>query len=245
MYNNSLDYLNKLIQQKIAIFNENHKNMACRVLDEKDGLFIDVELIGSDNEPLKSIKSIENVMVMQSVNYSPCLKKGDIGFLWDIKLDLTGFIDDVRYSDDYVSRFFIFIPLLKKSEFQSNAKDFFIQTNEKKTKLVLNDESVNLTTDGNVTNTIKGDISISGEKTLKAELKDAVNIKGKSITIEGSGTDPLQIKNNVGSLKAAFDAVFQAMDGLAASAATSTGYNPSAYEAAKPLAEQMISKIVE
>lgn len=244
MYNNSLDYLNKLIHQKIAIVTENYKNIPCRVLDVKDGLFIDVEPIGSNNEPLKSIKSIENVMVMQSVNYSPCLKKGDIGFLWDIKLDLTGFIEDVRYNDDYVSKFYLFIPLLKKSEFNSNAKDFFIQTNEKKTKLVLNDESVNLTTDGNVTNTIKGDITINGEKTFKAELKDAVSVKGKSITIESSGTDPLQIKNNAGSLKAAFDAIFQAMDGLAASAATATGYNPAAYQAAKPLAEQMISKIV-
>ena len=88
--------------------------------------------------------------------------------------------------------------------------------------------------DDKYTKTIKGAVEIEG--------KDKITIKsGALATIKSK--NPIEIGTDAGTLKAAFDAVFSAMD-LIASGMTGASTNPAAYQGGKTAFTQQISKIV-
>lgn len=105
--------------------------------------------------------------------------------------------------------------------------------------------------------TAKGAVSISSEADIIQQAKGAYNITADgdmSATLKGAfkcecnefsvtAKSPLKIGSNAGTLKACFDAIFQAMDGLSAGL-TGPSSNPAGYQAAKPAAQAQIQQIV-
>ena len=225
-------YISQMIEANAEVL-----NMVAKVNDPKDGFLIDVDVLNKKNEIDTSIGTLQNILVFQSINFSPCIKKDDLGILLNIKIDINANLNEVTNNDIYEGDiFYIFIPLQRKKEFQSNAETFMIQSNSTKNNIKLDDKQLQVTIE-------EGDIIAQAKGAYTITTQDAFKLECKGYTMEATGTDPIVIKNSVGGLKEVIDNLFQCMDGLA-SGLTGTTSNPAAYNGVKPTAQQMINKII-
>ena len=167
----------------------------------------------------KNIAPIElkNIPVWQNGNVNWQLNEGDIGILLNI-----GINPDLLILQD----FYIFLA------FSQNYKQGLALYNENNS-LILQKENTQL-------NTPKQMQINSQNMALKAQQK--AEIEANEIIIKG--TQPLDIKNDAGSLKSVCDSLFDAMD-LLASGMSGQTTNPAAYNAGKDAIKAVISQILK
>ena len=160
---------------------------------------------------------LKNIPVWHNGNINWQLKKDDIGILLNIGINPDLFI----FED-----FYIFLA------FSQNFKEGLALYNENNS-LILQKENTQL-------NTPK-QMQINAENiALKSQQK--AEILSDEIIIQG--TQPLDIKNNAGSLKNVCDTLFQAMD-LLADGMTGQSTNAAAYKAGKSALQSQISQILK
>lgn len=208
------DFLGDLL----AVVNENidckinaiQKGQICKVVST-DGFYVSVNTLNYKGEVFEGDFVIKGVPILQSPKLSLPIKKDDLGILLNIQIDLSNIIENKEYFTDIEHDFYVFMPIVAKANFKSNADDFYVSSNEGDTTLILNDKEAKLNT--------KGDLSI-----------------------KSSGTNTVEFGNSAGTLKTAFDAIFQAMD-LIASGMTGTTTNPGAYNGGKTALQQQIAQI--
>lgn len=256
------DEINKLVNNKIESNRDiEGKTLIAQVI-ETNGFNVDLNIIEIDNKVADGELPLKNIPILQQRNIQPCIKKGDYGLLLNININLNNFIYEKEYVKQFYTDYYVFLPFMQLKEFNSNAEDFLLQSNlqnsnvvmndtsltmqvkEKQdseilSKLLLNKENIEMTASKNITSTAKEAITTTCEKKYTVASKDEVSIKGAK---------PIELGCDAGTLKACFDAVFEAMDALKSSAmvagqATLT-WLPQ-YDSAKQKATQEIGKIVK
>lgn len=190
-----------------------------------EGNYVDCELTTGED----TLTPFTKVPVIQSPYVSPIVKVGDFGLLLNVAISLDSVladkIDNLKLQGQ---NYFVFLPLIKDADYKSAANVLTLNSEDLKSSIELSNEKLN----------------VEIEKDIIAAARGSYSLSAKSIKIAASGTDPLDIANSVGGLGDVLTQIFTCLDALAAGL-TGTTSNPAAYEAAKPLAQQVIQKIVK
>lgn len=253
-----IDEINKLVNNKIEKNRDvEGKTLIAQVI-ETNGFNVDLNIIEIDNKVADGELPLKNIPILQQRNIQPCIKKGDYGLLLNININLNNFIYEKEYVKQFYSEYYVFLPFMQLKEFNSNAEDFLLQSNlqnsnvvmndtsltmqvkeskdsENLSKVMLNKDNVEMTASKNIVSTAKEAITTTCQKKYTIDCKDEVSIKGAK---------PIELGCNAGTLKACFDAVFQAMDAIA-SGMTGQTTNPASYQGAKSALQQQINQIVK
>lgn len=221
LIDNQIRSINTCYIAKITEINENKVS----VINSNKYLFKDKEQdYPIINNCLVAIPQCENLKINLP------LKVGDYGICVVTQEDYTNYKKNGNDSAPNTPRKFdisdsIFIPF---SLFQTQSIDsekFSIEYTEG-SKLEFDKENLNL----------------SSQKDSKIEIKEALKIECKDISIESSSE--IEIKNSKGSLMDVCDTIFQAMD-LLATGMKGSGTEPSAFKGGKDALLQKIKGILK
>lgn len=264
--NELINEIERMVNIKIAQNDDmKSKNKIAQVI-ETNGFTVDLNLLQIDNSVMDGDIPLKNIPILQQRNIQPCIKKGDIGILLNIGIDLNNLIYEKEYDITFYNEYYLFLPFMQLKEFASNAEDFLIQSNiqnsnvtlndtsitmqvkeskdsENLSKLMLNKDNVEMSASKNITSTAKEAINFTSEKTMTTTCQNKYTIDCKD-EVSIKGAKPIEIGCNAGTLKACFDAVFQAMDAIA-SGMTGQTTNPASYQSAKTALQQQINQIVK
>lgn len=260
--NELVSEIERMVNIKIAQNDDmKSKNKIAQVI-ETNGFTVDLNLLQIDNSVMDGDIPLKNIPILQQRNIQPCIKKGDIGILLNIGIDLNNLIYEKEYDITFYNEYYLFLPFMQLKEFASNAEDFLIQSNlhnsnitlndtnitmqviekensENLSKLMLNKDNVEMSASKNITSTAKEAMTTTCQKKYTVDCKDEVSIKGAK---------PIELGCDAGTLKACFDAVFDAMDALKGSALVAGQATLSwlpQYDTAKQKAKQSIQNIVK
>lgn len=114
------------------------------ITDVKDGFLISCKLPTGEND----FKSFDEIPVLQSQWSSPIVQKGDYGLLLDIKNNLDAYLQEVQNDSQYGSlnqSYFVFLPIITKSQFNSSADKLSIFSADKQSKFELSNDETSLT----------------------------------------------------------------------------------------------------
>lgn len=261
-----IDEINKLVNNKIEKNRDvEGKTLIAQVI-ETNGFNVDLNIIEIDNKVADGELPLKNIPILQQRNIQPCIKKGDYGLLLNININLNNFIYEKEYVKQFYSEYYVFLPFMQLKEFNSNAEDFLLQSNLQNSNMVMNDTSLTMQVkekqDSDILSKVllnKDNVEMTASKVISSTAKEAINFTSektmtttcqKKYTIDCKdevsikGAKPIELGCNAGTLKACFDAVFQAMDAIA-SGMTGQTTNPASYQGAKSALQQQINQIVK
>lgn len=202
-YDNNWMYLNKLITDKILDTLPTRCYYAQVLVS--DGYFANVKLVTQES----SLVPIMGVPIIQSKYDHPITKPGDKGLLLNVAQNIGGLIEGKK-TDMQKTDYFVFLPLITKSEYKGDPLHRLISSPSLKTFFKLGDDGIVLeatTTISGKAQTLKfegetkitGNTSITGDTEVKGntsvtgdvEISGSLSVEGPQIAIKGSA--PLEI----------------------------------------------------
>lgn len=90
-------------------------------VDSTDGYYVSVKFFTGEN----SFKPIDNIPILQSPYLSPNVQQGDFGVILNIRNNIASILEGLENNNEFGSvgqNYFVFVPLLKKEQFQSAAE---------------------------------------------------------------------------------------------------------------------------
>lgn len=194
-------------------------------VNNAEGNYVDCELTTGEN----TLVPFTKVPVVQSPYISPIVKSGDFGLLLNVSISLDGVLaDKIEALKLQGQNYFVFLPLIKDADYKSTANVLTLSSEDLKSKVELSNEKLSATL----------------EKDLNISAKGKCELTANSLNLSASGADPLAISNSIGGLGDVITQLFTCLDALAAGL-TGASSNPAAYNAAKPVAQQMIKQILK
>lgn len=199
---------------------------------DTDGQYVSIKLASSEDV----FKDCKKVPIIQSQYFSPIVAKGDLGIALNIHLDIGNALEDLPFDRNVFNQdYLVFLPLITKKQFKSQADKLTISSQDLKSTIELSNEKLSIIAEKDIEQQAKGKYTIT--------TNSGYSLKASSYTVEASGASPISMKNSVGGLGDVITQLFQCMDALAAGLTGQTS-NPAAYNAAKPIAKALIDKIV-
>lgn len=202
-YDNNWMYLNKLITDKILDTLPTRCYYAQVLVS--DGYFANVKLVTQES----TLVPIMGVPILQSKYDHPITKPGDKGLLLNVAQNIGGLIEGKK-TDMQKTDYFVFLPLITKSEYKGDPLHRLISSPSLKTFFKLGDDGIVLeatTTISGKAQTLKfegetkitGNTSITGDTEVKGntsvtgdvEISGSLSVEGPQIAIKGSA--PLEI----------------------------------------------------
>lgn len=202
-YDNNWMYLNKLITDKILDTLPTRCYYAQVLVS--DGYFANVKLVTQES----TLVPIMGVPILQSKYDHPITKPGDKGLLLNVAQNIGGLIEGKK-TDMQKTDYFVFLPLITKSEYKGDPLHRLISSPSLKTFFKLGDDGIVLeatTTISGKAQTLKfegetkitGNTSITGDTEIKGntsvtgdvEISGSLSVEGPQIAIKGSA--PLEI----------------------------------------------------
>lgn len=202
-YDNNWMYLNKLIADKILDTLPTRCYYAQVLVS--DGYFANVKLVTQES----TLVPIMGVPILQSKYDHPITKPGDKGLLLNVAQNIGGLIEGKK-TDMQKTDYFVFLPLIAKSEYKGDPLHRLISSPSLKTFFKLGDDGIVLeatTTISGKAQTLKfegetkitGNTSIAGDTEVKGntsvtgdvEISGSLSVEGPQIAIKGSA--PLEI----------------------------------------------------
>lgn len=202
-YDNNWMYLNKLITDKILDTLPTRCYYAQVLVS--DGYFANVKLVTQES----TLVPIMGVPIIQSKYDHPITKPGDKGLLLNVAQNIGGLIEGKK-TDMQKTDYFVFLPLITKSEYKGDPLHRLISSPSLKTFFKLGDDGIVLeatTTISGKAQTLKfegetkitGNTSITGDTEIKGntsvtgdvEISGSLSVEGPQIAIKGSA--PLEI----------------------------------------------------
>ena len=202
-YDNNWMYLNKLITDKILDTLPTRCYYAQVLVS--DGYFANVKLVTQES----TLVPIMGVPIIQSKYDHPITKPGDKGLLLNVAQNIGGLIEGKK-TDMQKTDYFVFLPLITKSEYKGDPLHRLISSPSLKTFFKLGDDGIVLeatTTISGKAQTLKfegetkitGSTSITGDTEVKGntsvtgdvEISGSLSVEGPQIAIKGSA--PLEI----------------------------------------------------
>lgn len=186
-------------------------------VSKSDGYYIDAVIKGSQ------LPSLQKIPVLQSPYFSPIVKKGDVGLIININVDLSQFCEGLELDKNANnSPYFVFLPLCPKASRTAEAEALQLTSADGKHKITI-------TADG---------VSVACEKDFEAN--------GESIRL--TAKQPLNLRNSAGSVGEVLTEILNTLDALKASAvvtgsATLT-WTPQ-YDTAKAKAKSILQKVLK
>ena len=196
-------YLNKLITDKILDTLPTRCYYAQVLVS--DGYFANVKLVTQES----TLVPIMGVPILQSKYDHPITKPGDKGLLLNVAQNIGGLIEGKK-TDMQKTDYFVFLPLITKSEYKGDPLHRLISSPSLKTFFKLGDDGIVLeatTTISGKAQTLKfegetkitGNTSITGDTEVKGntsvtgdvEISGSLSVEGPQIAIKGSA--PLEI----------------------------------------------------
>lgn len=202
-YDNNWMYLNKLITDKILDTLPTRCYYAQVLVS--DGYFANVKLVTQES----TLVPIMGVPILQSKYDHPITKPGDKGLLLNVAQNIGGLIEGKK-TDMQKTDYFVFLPLITKSEYKGDPLHRLISSPSLKTFFKLGDDGIVLeatTTISGKAQTLKfegetkitgntsitGDTKITGNTSVTGdvEISGSLSVEGPQIAIKGSA--PLEI----------------------------------------------------
>lgn len=202
-YDNNWMYLNKLITDKILDTLPTRCYYAQVLVS--DGYFANVKLVTQES----TLVPIMGVPILQSKYDHPITKPGDKGLLLNVAQNIGGLIEGKK-TDMQKTDYFVFLPLIAKSEYKGDPLHRLISSPSLKTFFKLGDDGIVLeatTTISGKAQTLKfecetkitgntsitGDTEITGNTSVTGdvEISGSLSVEGPQIAIKGSA--PLEI----------------------------------------------------
>lgn len=202
-YDNNWMYLNKLITDKILDTLPTRCYYAQVLVS--DGYFANVKLVTQES----TLVPIMGVPILQSKYDHPITKPGDKGLLLNVAQNIGGLIEGKK-TDMQKTDYFVFLPLITKSEYKGDPLHRLISSPSLKTFFKLGDDGIVLeatTTISGKAQTLKfegetkitGNTAITGDTEIKGntsvtgdvEISGSLSVEGPQIAIKGSA--PLEI----------------------------------------------------
>lgn len=202
-YDNNWMYLNKLITHKILDTLPTRCYYAQVLVS--DGYFANVKLVTQES----TLVPIMGVPILQSKYDHPITKPGDKGLLLNVAQNIGGLIEGKK-TDMQKTDYFVFLPLIAKSEYKGDPLHRLISSPSLKTFFKLGDDGIVLeatTTISGKAQTLKfegetkiagntsitGDTEITGNTSVTGdvEISGSLSVEGPQIAIKGSA--PLEI----------------------------------------------------
>lgn len=202
-YDNNWMYLNKLITDKILDTLPTRCYYAQVLVS--DGYFANVKLVTQES----TLVPIMGVPIIQSKYDHPITKPGDKGLLLNVAQNIGGLIEGKK-TDMQKTDYFVFLPLITKSEYKGDPLHRLISSPSLKTFFKLGDDGIVLeatTTISGKAQTLKfegetkitgntsitGDTEITGNTSVTGdvEISGSLSVEGPQIAIKGSA--PLEI----------------------------------------------------
>lgn len=202
-YDNNWMYLNKLIADKILDTLPTRCYYAQVLVS--DGYFANVKLVTQES----TLVPIMGVPIIQSKYDHPITKPGDKGLLLNVAQNIGGLIEGKK-TDMQKTDYFVFLPLITKSEYKGDPLHRLISSPSLKTFFKLGDDGIVLeatTTISGKAQTLKfegetkitgntsitGDTEITGNTSVTGdvEISGSLSVEGPQIAIKGSA--PLEI----------------------------------------------------
>lgn len=202
-YDNNWMYLNKLITDKILDTLPTRCYYAQVLVS--DGYFANVKLVTQES----TLVPIMGVPILQSKYDHPITKPGDKGLLLNVAQNIGGLIEGKK-TDMQKTDYFVFLPLITKSEYKGDPLHRLISSPSLKTFFKLGDDGIVLeatTTISGKAQTLKfegetkitgntsvtGDTEITGNTSVTGdvEISGSLSVEGPQIAIKGSA--PLEI----------------------------------------------------
>ena len=202
-YDNNWMYLNKLITDKILDTLPTRCYYAQVLVS--DGYFANVKLVTNES----NLVPIMGVPILQSKYDHPITKPGDKGLLLNVAQNIGGLVEGKK-TEIQKTDYFVFLPLITKSEYKGDPLHRLISSPTLKTFFKLGDDGIVLeatTTISGKAQTLKfegetkitGGTSITGDTDIKGntsvtgdvEISGSLSVEGPQISIKGSA--PLEI----------------------------------------------------
>lgn len=202
-YDNNWMYLNKLIENKILDTLPTRCYYAQVLVS--DGYFANVKLVTNESNRIP----IMGVPIMQSKYDHPITKPGDKGLLLNVAQNIGGLVEGKK-TEIQKTDYFVFLPLITKSEYKGDPLHRLISSPSLKTFIKLGDDGIVLeatTTISGKAQTLKfegetkiiGNTSITGDTEIvgntsvtgDVEISGSLSVEGPQIAIKGSA--PLEI----------------------------------------------------
>lgn len=215
--------LSVIVQNKLNEALSSELNCFLVKVTKTDGQYVSVKLTSQE----KGFKDCEKIPIIQSPYFSPIVKVGDIGLALNIHIDIGNALNELPFNRNVFNQdYLVFLPLITKSQFKSNAEVLTITSSDFNSKIELSNDKLSTTC-----------------KSIETKANETYSLNAKSLTLEATGSDPLKIKNGAGSLADVIEQLFTCMDGLAAGLQGNMS-NPGAYNGVKSGAKSTISKIL-
>lgn len=182
-YQHSWQYLNEFINMKIAQADAVNKMYLCKVT-ESLGYYVSVKFV-TENE---DATPITNIPVIQSKYHSIIVQPNDIGILINLGQSFGAYLEGKETAPITQSNYYVFLPLLTKSEYQGSADAQKLCSPDLSTSLEIADDG----------------ITILAVKQVSIEAED--------VTIKATNPISFGTSDELGAVLAEFiDAVSQAM----------------------------------
>lgn len=217
-------YINDLIESKIA---SSERFSFYGEITETDGYYVSIKPVTSET----NLEAFQKIPILQSKYLSPVVQVGDCGIALNLGVQIGNLLEGDNSSDITKGSYWVFIPLLLKSDFASDTNANLLTSPDLNTSLKLENQNIEIVTDGSMSITT----GASGDFTLETGAGGNLEIKG--------GSSAIVVGNQIGTLADVCDALIGMMD-LLASGMSGSATTPTAYQSGKAAYQAQINQIV-
>lgn len=233
-------YINDLIESKIA---SSERFSFYGEVTETDGYYVSIKPVTSET----NLEAFQKIPILQSKYLSPVVQEGDCGIALNLGVQIGNLLEGDNSSDITKGSYWVFVPLLLKSDFASDTNANLLTSPDLNTSLKLENQSVEIVTDGDISVANDGNIEIATNGNMEITTGASGNFTletgaGGSLEIKG-GTTAIVVGNQIGTLADVCTALIGMMD-LLASGMAGSATTPTAYQAGKASYQAQINQIV-
>lgn len=232
--------INEYIEDKIAksIAKAGNLSFYCKV-ESTDGYY--VSIIPASNE--NNIEAFQNIPILQSKYISPVVQEGDYGIALNLGIQIGNLIEADTESEVKKGDYYVFVPLILQSEFQSSTDELLLSSPDLNTSIKLSNSAIDIKSDGECTQALDGNNSITIGGDFNQDVTGSIKISSTGdLEIKG-GANAIVVGNQVGTLADVVTALVGMMD-LLASGMAGSATTPTAYQSGKTAYQQQINMIV-
>lgn len=134
--------LSVIVQNKLNEALSSELNCFLVKVTKTDGQFVSVKLASQE----KGFKDCEKIPIIQSPYFSPIVKVGDLGLALNIHIDIGNALNELAFNRNVFNQdYLIFLPLITKSQFKSNAEVLTITSSDFNSKIELSNDKLSAT----------------------------------------------------------------------------------------------------